>query len=130
MWRAVANKAVGIAVKKYTSDNVSNSGGTPAAQPVQTPPATTDGVTEPKRRRVGAFEAAAAAHAADATASSDAEESLGERRAQLATIVEVEVAAFQTAPGLALRDNKTDAFNNPLDRWRKNQTGIPPAGGR
>lgn len=124
VWRAVASRAVGVAFEKYTSDKASASGGTPATQPVQTPPNTTDGVPEPKRRRVGAFEAAAAAHAADATAGSVGVESPDERRAQLAAIVDLEVAAFKAAPGLALRD-KTDAFTNPLDWWRKNQLEFP-----
>lgn len=124
VWRAVASKTVGIAIEKYTSDKASAAGGTPAPQPVQTPPVATDGGTSPKRRRVGAFEAAAAAHAAGATASSVAVESQDERRAQLASMVDLEVAAFKSASGLALRD-QTGAFTNPLDWWRKNQLEFP-----
>ncbi|CAB1112273.1 unnamed protein product [Ectocarpus sp. CCAP 1310/34] len=127
VWRAVATKAVDIAAEKFSSDNTATSGSAPAAQPVGTPPVAPGGQGAPKRARLSAFEAAAAAHAG-AAASSAGGQTLDEKREQLASVVDLEVASFQTTPGISIWYWGTDGkkvYNDPLDWWRTRQMEFP-----
>eukprot|EP00752_Nemacystus_decipiens_P015390 g13723.t1 len=127
VWRAVATKAVDIAAEKFSSDNTATSRSAPAAQPVGTPPVAPGGQGAPKRARLSAFEAAAAAHAGVA-ASSAGRQTLDEKREQLASIVDLEVAAFQTTPGISMWYEGADGkkvYNDPLDWWRTKQMEFP-----
>ncbi|CBJ33910.1 conserved unknown protein [Ectocarpus siliculosus] len=131
VWRAVASAAVDIALGKHAGDKAPASAEKPASDPVQTQPAPLGGGQgASKRPRMSAFEAAAAAHAADA-GDSNAGDSADGKREQLVAIVEMEVSAFKAAPGIRVRDmQKTNTgdkkvFNNPLDWWRKKQLEYP-----
>lgn len=136
VWRAVAHAAVDIAMEKHASNDTPASAESSTAEPDQSPPVSPPPQGDPKRPRMSAFEAAAAAHAGDAQASGVAGASLDDKRQQYATIVDLEVAAFKAAPGIRLKELKetktasgdmatTTVFPNPLDWWRRTQLEYP-----